>query len=67
MHLSNRFPRSYRHRGYDITPLTSRVAGVTGWLNWVVYSPDGNRLAEAESLRQGRELIEEVLAEKGVS
>ena len=67
MYLSNRFPKNYRHQGYDVAPLACRSAGVNGWLHWVIYTPDGNRLAEAESLRQARELIEHDKLEKEVA
>jgi hypothetical protein len=57
MTLAQRFPRTYRHRGYVVEAIALQVCGCNGWLRWSISPPDGP-VFWASTLAEARQLIE---------
>lgn len=61
MHRIKDTPKTYRHRGHTIEPLSCRVCGPEGWLYWRVIpdiADNGEACWDARSLPDARETID---------
>lgn len=58
MHQISGAPRSYRHRGHTIEPLSTRVGSPLGWCYWLACPDNGGDSWYARSLTEARETIE---------